>query len=89
MLEIGASSGDVLAEIMSQTGAGVASAFEPDERNASLARQRGLEVREQFFGAETARDFGRTVNLVYARHVIEHVFDFGDFFARPRRGGCP
>ena len=81
VLEIGASSGDVLAEIMSQTGAGVAAAFEPDERNASLARQRGLEVREQFFGAETARDFGRTVSLVYARHVIEHVFDFGDFFA--------
>lgn len=81
LLEIGASSGDVLEEIRMRTRAEQAGAFEPDERNAALARRRGLDVREEFFGAETTRDFAPPADLVYARHVIEHVFDFADFFA--------
>ncbi len=89
LLEIGASSGDVLAEIRSRTRAEHACAFEPDERNASLARQRGLEVRGQFFGAAAARDLRPAADLVYARHVIEHVFDFEDFFAGLRAVAAP
>jgi len=81
LVEIGASNGDVLAEVRARTGAGHACAFEPDQRNAALARRRGLDVREQFFGAASAGDSARAADIVYARHVIEHVFDFGDFFA--------
>jgi len=81
LLEIGASSGDVLAELKKRTGAARAYAFEPDSANAVVARGRGLEVYEEFFGAALAgRDFP-LANLIYARHVIEHVFDFTDFFA--------
>lgn len=81
LLEIGASGGDVLAEIRAATGARLAFAFEPDARNAALARGRGIEVREQFFGSATAGAFPHRADLVYARHVIEHVFDFKDLFA--------
>ena len=81
VVEIGASDGGLLAEIQSKTAAGRAVAFEPDARNAALARGRGLEVREQFFGYSTTHEHRKLADLVYARHVIEHVFDFADFFA--------
>ena len=81
VVEIGASDGGLLAEIQSKTAAGRAVAFEPDARNAALARGRGLEVREQFFGSRPLREHRKLADLVYARHVIEHVFDFADFFA--------
>ena len=64
LLEIGASSGDVLAEVRSRTGAASACAFEPDSENASLARQRGLDVREQFFGAAAVQGLP-AVDLIY------------------------
>lgn len=80
LLEVGASSGDVLQMLRARTGARQAVAFEPDTCNAALARQRGLTVDERFFGATSAQG-GAAADLAYARHVIEHVFDFGDFFA--------
>lgn len=81
LLEIGASNGDVLQELRLRTGASCAYAFEPNRENAAVARQRGLDVREQFFGAAVARERVEPVELIYARHVIEHVFQFDDFFA--------
>lgn len=81
LLEIGASNGDVLAEIKARTGAATACAFEPDSENAAVARLRGLDVREQFFGAAAAGEGLPAADLIYSRHVIEHVFDFSDFFA--------
>lgn len=80
ILEIGASSGDLLAELRNRTGARQAIAFEPDERNAALAGARGLDVRRQFFGRATVDAGLGHVDLVFARHVIEHVFDLDDFF---------
>jgi len=81
LLEIGASDGDVLCELRTRTGSAHAYAFEPNQENAAVARQRGLEVYERFFGADVARDGLEAAGLVYARHVIEHIFDFDDFFA--------
>ena len=81
VIEIGASDGGLLAEIQSRTAAERAVAYEPDARNAELARRRGLEVSEQFFGYSTVHEHRKLADLVYARHVIEHVFDFADFFA--------
>lgn len=80
LLEIGASSGDVLAELKQLTGAAHAYAFEPNAENAAIARDRGLDVRESFFGAASGKGILAS-NLIYARHVIEHIFDFDDFFA--------
>src|SRR5690606_2818579 len=40
-----------------------------------------LDVREQFFDGAVAGANLDPVDLIYARHVIEHIFDFDDFFA--------
>jgi len=81
LLEIGASNGDVLAELKRRTGAMYAYAFEPNSENAEVARRRGLDVRECFFDENSARDRLESAELIYARHVIEHVFQLDDFFA--------
>jgi hypothetical protein len=46
-----------------------------------VARGRGLEVHEEFFGGALAGRGFAPADLIYARHVIEHIFDFKDFFA--------
>jgi Methyltransferase domain len=84
IVEIGASSGDLLAEVRDRMRASRAWAFEPNSENARVARARGLEVREEFFSQRASLDQVGPANLVYARHVIEHVFDFGDFFGALR-----
>jgi hypothetical protein len=81
LLEIGAADGDVLAELKRSVRTGRAYAFEPNRENAAVARSRGLEVRESFFGADTDLADLEPADLIYARHVIEHVFDFAGFFA--------
>jgi Methyltransferase domain len=85
LLEIGASDGDVLAAMKARTGARSAHAFEPNRENAAVARGRGMQVSETFFGEESARALQFRADLVYARHVIEHIFDFADFFAGVNR----
>ncbi len=80
LLEIGASDGELLAELRNRTNASHAYAFEPNIENASIARRRGLDVREMFFGRDAAGENLEPVQFVYARHVIEHVFDFEGFF---------
>ena len=80
LLEIGASDGDVLAELQRRTKAPEAYAFEPNEENVAIAAQRGLAVQARFFGRDAAAYVEGPVDLIYARHVIEHVFEFDDFF---------
>jgi SAM-dependent methyltransferase len=88
MLEVGCSSGELLAELARRAGAR-AHAFEPNVDNARVASARGLDVREQFFGASAAGSGIDGVDLLFARHVIEHIFDFPDFFAGVRAVCAP
>jgi hypothetical protein len=81
LLEIGASDGELLAEMKARTGARNAHAFEPNKENAAIARNRGLQVHEAFFVRDSAREGLDRVDMVYARHVIEHAFQFSEFFA--------
>lgn len=81
VLEIGASAGDVLKDIAGRSGAEIVYAFEPNVENASVARRCGLDVRERFFSADVVGENLEAVDLLYARHVIEHIFDFDSFFA--------
>jgi hypothetical protein len=81
LLEIGASDGDVLAELKMRSNATLAYAFEPNTENAAVARSRGIDVKERFFGSDAAAEGLEPVDFIYARHVIEHVFDFESFFS--------
>lgn len=77
LLEIGASAGDTLAKLHAEMESPQTLAFEPNHDNAAQARLRGLNVRETFFGAASAQGLP-AFDLIYARHVIEHIFDFND-----------
>ena len=89
LLEIGASDGDVLEAMKARTGARHAYAFEPNGENAVIARSRGLEVHESFFDGRSAQLGMRPSDLIYARHVIEHVFQFANFFAGINAAATP
>jgi hypothetical protein len=81
LLEIGAADGELLEALRERMGAVHAYAFEPNIENAAVARRRGLDVREKFFGHDAVAERLEPVQFICARHVIEHVFDFESFFA--------
>ncbi|MEL6317592.1 MAG: class I SAM-dependent methyltransferase [Pseudomonadota bacterium] len=57
---------------------------EPAANTAAAARQRGVETRVAFFGAETARALvaeGWAADLTAANNVLAHVPDIDDFVA--------
>ncbi|ROL85735.1 class I SAM-dependent methyltransferase [Pseudomonas chlororaphis] len=55
---------------------------EPTHSTAQAARQKGLEIRELFFGREVARQLreeGWAADLMAANNVLAHVPDINDF----------
>lgn len=55
---------------------------EPTASTARAAREKGLEIRELFFGERTARDLageGWSADLMVANNVLAHVPDINDF----------
>jgi SAM-dependent methyltransferase len=57
---------------------------EPTRSTAQAAREKGLEIRELFFGRETAlqlRSEGWAADLMAANNVLAHVPDINDFLA--------
>lgn len=74
VLEVGCSSGEVLDEVRGLFGlsADGVQGVEPNLETAAAARQRGLLVHEVFLEAAFVAKLGR-FDLVYSRHVIEHV----------------
>ena len=58
--------------------------IEPTASTASVARGRGLDVLEEFFGAALGRQLaagGRAADLIVANNVLAHVPDINDFAA--------
>ena len=58
--------------------------IEPTSGTAQAARDKGIEVREAFFGIELAAQLmaeGRTADLMVANNVLAHVPDINDFVA--------
>lgn len=82
VLEVGCSSGEMLCEVKNLFGPGAARCvgIEPNRETAAAARERGLEIVEAFLTAEVGRQIG-PFDLVYSRHVIEHVPDIPAFLA--------
>jgi SAM-dependent methyltransferase len=57
---------------------------EPTSGTAQAARDRGIEVVEEFFGVDLARrlvDEGKSADLTAANNVLAHVPDINDFVA--------
>lgn len=57
---------------------------EPTTRTAEAARQKGIEIVEEFFGQETAQKLvskGKSADLIAAKNVLAHVPDIVDFMA--------
>lgn len=57
---------------------------EPTSSTAKAAREKGLEIREVFFGKDSARklrDEGWSADLMVANNVLAHVPDINDFLA--------
>lgn len=58
--------------------------IEPASGTAKVARQKGIDTLERFFGREFATEFvreRRTVDLIVANNVLAHVPDINDFVA--------
>jgi SAM-dependent methyltransferase len=56
--------------------------IEPTRSTAEAARERGLEIREEFFGVDLAQRLvaqGRPADLIVANNVLAHVPDINDF----------
>lgn len=58
--------------------------IEPTQSTAEAARERGIEIIEEFFGVESAERLsrlGRRAKLIAANNVLAHVPDINDFVA--------
>jgi SAM-dependent methyltransferase len=58
--------------------------IEPTTGTANVARQKGIETLERFFGRDFAAEFvreRRTADLIVANNVLAHVPDINDFVA--------
>lgn len=80
VLEIGCSSGEVLAELKTIYSNVDYHGIEPNEETAIAAEKKELIVEKAFFTEKIASSLCFKSDLIYSRHVIEHIFDFKDFF---------
>ncbi|WP_174278197.1 class I SAM-dependent methyltransferase [Sphingomonas bacterium] len=82
VVEVAANDGYLLQYVTAR-GIG-ALGVEPTASTAAAAREKGIEIVEEFFGAELARllvSEGRAADLTAANNVLAHVPDINDFVA--------
>ncbi|WP_053154904.1 class I SAM-dependent methyltransferase [Pseudomonas sp. Pf153] len=82
VVEIAANDGYLL-QFVAQRGIACLG-VEPTRSTAQAAREKGLEIREVFFGRETATQLkseGWAADLMAANNVLAHVPDINDFLA--------
>ena len=82
VVEVAANDGYLLQYVKAR-GIG-ALGVEPTASTARAARDKGIEIVEDFFGVEVARklvDEGRAADLTAANNVLAHVPDINDFVA--------
>jgi len=81
VLEIGCSAAEVLSEIRTLYPQMEYLGIEPNDETREQAEGQGFCVYNSFFNRSFAEALGRKVDIIYSRHVIEHVFDFDDYIA--------
>lgn len=79
VLEIASSFGEALLCLREHLPNAKFTGFEPNQHAASVAEKQGLTVHRKFFNPENAKAVGEKFDLVFARHLIEHIFDLEDF----------
>ena len=80
ILEIGSSSGEVLASFKEKTEHAYLMGYEPSKKSAETAEKRGIPTRCEFFSPETIAAEINPYDLIVSRHVIEHIVDFDSFW---------
>ena len=81
IFEVGCSSGDVLAALQKEYPQYLLKAIEPNIETALVAKNKGFDVQHEFFTQAYTNTLNTSVDIIYSRHVIEHIFDFADFFS--------
>lgn len=81
VLEIGCSAGEMLKIFDSRYPGRFLSGVEPNQKTARQAGKSGFTVFQDFFTEEAAQRIPRQFDLVFHRNVVEHIWDFDDFFA--------
>jgi hypothetical protein len=79
VLEVGASCGETLLELRKYILHSTLSAVEPNGEACSVARSNGITTYNQFFNKGLVESIDRCFDVIFHRHVIEHIFDFKDF----------
>ncbi|TLD94878.1 methyltransferase domain-containing protein [Helicobacter jaachi] len=82
VLEIGCNDGAFLSQLMQCMDTRIAVGIEPSKDVYEMAKNRGLEVLSGFFDEKRAAEikgiYG-AFNLIYTRHVFEHIEDMESF----------
>lgn len=81
ILEIGCSCGEVLDVISTLSPNSDISAFEPNNETRKVALEKGYRVFPDFCGTSFSKKHDKKYDFIFSRHVIEHIFDFKDFFS--------
>lgn len=80
VLEIGSSDGEMLLELDSILNNASFLGFEPNSNTSQTARSKGFDIRESFFTTEAVQDIEEKYDIIFSRHVVEHIPDQTDFF---------
>lgn len=85
VLEIGCSSGQMLKDLKNTFPNDTYFGCEPNIANATICNSLGFKVSNSFFTHENSKNLlflnnNKLFDIIYHRHVIEHIFDFNDFF---------
>ena len=78
-MEIGCSSGEVLSDLKALYPDSTISGVEPNDETRDRAKIAGVEVYNGFWTEKFANDVPYKYDVIFSRHVIEHVFDFDDY----------
>jgi hypothetical protein len=79
VIEVGASNGALLS-LLRERGL-EARGFEPAAGPAQVARQRGLEIAQDYLNPQSASRWAGEADVIIIRHVLEHIPALDDFMA--------
>ncbi|PCI00414.1 MAG: hypothetical protein COB76_03675 [Alphaproteobacteria bacterium] len=89
VLEVGSSDGEMLSDLDAFLSDATFLGFEPNSLTSKKSEEKGFEVRDAFFTAETVRGIDTKYDMIFSRHVVEHIPDQTDFFNAAAKVAAP